>query len=118
MLRNDLFTKSSASFSASAAICANQAQLHYSTVEYVGGVIEFMDHDFIESFHGEIYSSGDPFEIGEFNISLVHWKEFIDDGSIVVVDCLPLSTVLRESGIRHVNFFILDVEVIKYYQCL
>jgi hypothetical protein len=30
---------------------------------------------------------------------------------VKVVDCIPMSTVLHKARARHVNYFILDVEV-------
>ena len=70
-----------------------------------------MDIDFLNQFHPDLYDGGDPFETGEFNISLVRWKDFRKFVSIV--DCIPLSRILKKSGIRHINFFILDVEVMN-----
>ena len=109
--RNNLFAKSPLAFSASAAVCKNRSKLHYANEKYTGGIIEFMDLDFLASWHADVFSSGDPFETGDFNISLVHWEEF-DETMISIIDCIPMHEILKTAGIKHINFFILDVEVL------
>ena len=112
IMRNDLFHKSRTALCVSAPICQEQKEVHYITTNYTGGIIEYMDDDFIHSFHYDIFSSSDPFEIGIFNISMVKWDDFVDE--VVLMHCIPLRDILGITPIRRINFFILDVEVWLY----
>ena len=43
------------------------------------------------------------------NISSVDWSQL---SKVTTVDCVPLNLLLHKAHARHINFFILDVEVI------
>lgn len=102
--RNDLAAKSPLAFSVNAAICANHSTVHYISQPYVGGIVEFMAADFIQTFHPALYNAGVPRgSLTNVNFSTIP--------NIVPVACLPLSRVLSKAHVSHVNYFILDVEV-------
>ena len=102
--RNDLAAKSPLAFSVNAAICANPSTVHYISLPYVGGIVEFMAEDFIKTFHPALYNAGvPPGSLANVNFSTIP--------NIVPVACLPLSRVLGKAHVSHVNYFILDVEV-------
>ena len=35
--------------------------------------------------------------------------------NVIAVDCMPLTLILHKAQIKHVNFFILDVEARSYF---
>jgi FkbM family methyltransferase len=101
--RDRMKTNSPSAFSANAAICENQTSIHFSTAEYVGGIVEFMSQSFMKEYHSAIYNAGVP----PGNVSSLDWSQL---KNIVLVDCIPLSAVIHRSRVKHINFFILDVE--------
>jgi len=46
------------------------------------------------------------------NISSVDWSSM---KNVIAVDCVPLTLILHKAQIKHVNFFILDVEARSYF---
>eukprot|EP01038_Epipyxis_sp_PR26KG_P013746 gene13746-18437_t len=92
------------SFSANVAICEKHTTVHFLSTPYVGGIVEFMDIDFIKSYHPVLYNAMTP--VG--NISSIDWTLFVD--RMKIVDCVPLSALIHKSHVKHINFFILDVE--------
>jgi hypothetical protein len=102
--KDNLLKHSHEAFIVNAAICANQARVHFSDQTYTGGILEFMSNEFFKTYHTKIYSAGVP----PGNLSSIDWNQF---PHVKVVDCIPLSTVLHKARARHVNYFILDVEV-------
>ncbi|RYH22219.1 FkbM family methyltransferase [archaeon] len=101
--RSALPKTSPLSLSVSAAICETAGKVHFANADFVGGIVEFMDTKFLQSFHGSIYNAGNP----PGNLSAVNWGLF---GHVSEIDCIPLSEILHEAHIKHINFFILDVE--------
>ena len=94
-------------FSANAAICEREGKVHFSQGEYIGGVIEFMSESFMKEYHPKVYAlAGENLT----NVSSVDWDKVGLD-RIIEVDCVPLTSILKKAHVRHVNFFILDVEV-------
>eukprot|EP01031_Cornospumella_fuschlensis_P035323 gene35323-42801_t len=89
--------------SVSAAICETAGKVHFANSEFVGGIVEFMDTKFLQSYHGGIFNAGSP----PGNLSTVNWGQF---GHVSEIDCIPLADILHEARIKHINFFILDVE--------
>lgn len=102
--RDGLMKNSPLAFSANAAICSNPSVLHYSPKEYVGGLLEFMSQDFLERFHSEIYTKCTP----PGNLSSIDLDTF---HGISAVECIPLTLVMSKAHVKHVNYFVLDVEV-------
>jgi len=81
-----------------AAICSSQQNVHYIShrVGAVGGIIEFMAESFVRTWHPNV-----------FNKTSVQWEKI---HSVSIVKCVPLSTIITETNVKHVNLFILDVE--------
>jgi hypothetical protein len=103
--RTNLIAKSPLAFSANAAICEKAMTVHYSGAEYVGGIVEFMSLSFMKEYHGAIYKACTP----PGNVSSLN---FTAVGHLLKeVNCVPLSTILHKARVRHINYFILDVEV-------
>ena len=101
--RSLLPLNSPASFSANAAICANQTTVHYVIAEYVGGIVEFMAKPFLRQFHAQLYHAGIP----PGNLSSLNYDLY---PKVKVVQCIPLSHILHKAHVNHVNYFVLDVE--------
>ena len=100
-----LLEKSPMAFIANAAICSDHSKVvHFSDQSYTGGIIEFMSNEFFKTYHTKIYQAGTP----PGDISSINWSAF---PHVKEVACVPMSTVLHKARVRHVNYFILDVEV-------
>lgn len=94
-------------FGVSAAICAKEQKVHYTHYgnhNYAAGIIEFMDEQFFQKFHPSIYNKCIP----PGNISSLDFKTI---RTLKEVDCMPLHKVLSYIEAKHINYFILDVEV-------
>ena len=104
LYRQGLQTKSPLAFGVNAAICSDPSVMHYSPREYVGGLLEFMSNEFLRDFHNAIYLNCTP----HGNLSSVDFSLFKE---VVPVACIPLSQVLHRAHVKHVNYFVLDVEV-------
>ena len=102
--RDMLYFQSPKAFCVNAAICAHRGSVHYVEQKYTSGIVEFMDQSFLKRWHPQIYEAGTP----HGNISSVQWSKF---PKVQEVDCIPMHTVLHKANARHVNIFILDVEV-------
>ena len=98
--------RSPAALSVNAAVCSNEGKVHYSSVEYVGGILDFMSPAFLRQYHGTIFAACTP----QGNLSSIDWHAPAVHALAREIDCIPLSQVLRKAHARHVNFFILDVE--------
>ena len=77
----------------------------------VSGVAEFMTPQTLRLHHKEVYLAGRP----HGNVSSVVWDNLLQSSKfahhIKRVTCMPLHTILHWSGITHINWFVLDVEV-------
>jgi hypothetical protein len=99
------------SFAANAAICEHHTTVHFSTGEYIGGILEFMSDAFMKEYHKTVYNHCVP----PGNISSLNWEELKTVApNVLSIDCVPLSTILHKARAKHVNFFILDVEGGEY----
>jgi hypothetical protein len=103
MYREALRQNSPDAFGAISAICESTTTVHYANSEYTGGILEFMTLPFMKEFHNQIYETGNP----PGNLSALDWAKF---KNVFTVDCMPLNHILHKAKVRHVNFFILDVE--------
>jgi len=65
-----------------------------------------MSDSFLKEYHAVIHQAGTP----PGNLSSVNWTSFANTGSVLTVDCMPLSHILHRAKAKHVNYFILDVE--------
>lgn len=76
------------------ALCSESRLLHYSSlgVMPVRGFVEFMSPSFLKKWHGKIYN----------NITK------LDD--LPTVQCLPVKSLFRTLGIKHIDIWILDIE--------
>lgn len=102
--RQRLLERSPLAFSANAAICEHQTQVHFIAAEYVGGIAEFMGQAFMKEYHSSVYNAGTP----PGNVSSIDWSKL---SNAKLIDCIPLSVILHKAKVRHINLFILDVEV-------
>lgn len=106
--RHLMAERSPLAFGAIAAICEFHQKVHFRSAEYVGGIIEFMGTNFMKDYHHDIYDAGIP----PGNVSSINWDNF-KDKKVSEVDCMPLNHILQKIHVQHVNFFILDVEVVE-----
>lgn len=92
-------------FGVVAAICEKEkeAGMHFSPKEYVGGILEFMAKPFLKEYHEEVWKLGDP----PGNLESIDWSR---TKNIKKVACIPMSAILKAARVRHINYFILDVE--------
>ena len=97
-------TNSPLSFGVNAAICSTPATVHFIVNEYVGGIMEFMSPYFLSRFHQNLWNACRP----AGNLSSLNVSAF---PHLHPVECIPMSYVLQKARVKHVNFFILDVEV-------
>lgn len=102
--RERLLQRSPNAFSANAAICEHHTKVHFISAEYIGGIAEFMGQSFMKEYHSSLYNAGTP----PGNISSVDWSKL---PNVKLIDCVPLGTILHKAKVRHINYFILDVEV-------
>jgi len=101
----DLLPKNSPdAYSFNTAICGSPQWLHYIDEEVggsasVGGIVEFMNHDFLKTFHPQL-----------LNLT----RDELDMQPAVTRQlCFPMSDVISVVRISHINLFILDVEGIE-----
>ncbi len=102
--RDRLIKNSPQAFSANAAICEHHTQVHFIAAEYVGGIAEFMGQQFMKEYHPHVFKAGSP----PGNVSSVDWATI---HNAKLIECIPLSVILHKAKVRHINYFILDVEV-------
>jgi hypothetical protein len=100
----------SKAFTAGAIVCASPQDVHFCINRYTpngftSGIVEFMTPQFIGRFHPRLYHAGHP--KGSLHID---WSNRTIANDCTVVKCLPLSYVFASAGVKHVNFFILDIE--------
>lgn len=87
-----------------AAICKDNAIVHFNTKPYTGGVVEFTTEDFMKVWQREIYSHCiPPGNFSSLNISAMPHL-------VTEVQCMPLSKIIHKAHVKHINYFILDVE--------
>jgi hypothetical protein len=103
--RDALIKNSPLAFSVNAAICSNPSTIHYAQYDYVGGIVEFMSQPFLATFHGRIYNNCAP----PGNLTSFNWSTVSD--WVKPVECIPMAHVLHKARTKHINYFILDVEV-------
>ena len=75
-----------------AAVCSGVSQVHFidtegSRASAVAGIYEFMSEAFRKQWYGNL-----------------------DISTVPTIPCLPLTHILWKAGIRHIDFFTLDVE--------
>jgi hypothetical protein len=102
----NLLKESPKAFVANAAICSNHGHVHFSDQAYTGGILEFMSDEFFKTYHGPVYNSGTP----PGDLKSIDWSKH---AHVKEIDCIPMSAVLHKARVRHVNYFILDVEVCR-----
>lgn len=103
--RSKLQRNSPLAFSANAAICSTATVVHYITSAYTGGIVEFMTPDFVRNFHTHLFNMTVP----PGNLSSIDYSKIARLAK--PVDCIPLSHVIEAARLKHINYFILDVEV-------
>lgn len=90
-----------------AAICSTESTVHFVPNGAVSGIAEFMSKLFMEHWNSKIYEAGNP----KGSLENVDWVKLQEEKRVIPIDCVPLKNVLRYLNVKHVNFFILDVEV-------
>jgi FkbM family methyltransferase len=102
--RNAMLINSPLALSVNAAMCIESAAVHYSPKAGTGGIIEYMSSDFLKMFHSNLYNScTPPGNLTSLDYSTASYL-------LKEVECMPLSKVLNAAHVKHVNYFILDVE--------
>jgi hypothetical protein len=88
--------KSPDAFAVSSAICANAQTIHFAEASSASGIIEFMNVDYLRTFFPQV-----------LNTPRDKWDTlpFVKNQS-----CLPLIAILQSVAVKHVNWFLLDVE--------
>lgn len=91
--------------SINAAICEKEGPIHYVVNhlwgDYVSGIIEFMEPDFLATFHPSLKYDRSTGQL------------IVSDEKLETVynsSCIRLSTALALAKVVHVNYFLLDVE--------
>eukprot|EP01038_Epipyxis_sp_PR26KG_P005995 gene5995-8254_t len=109
--RNSMIENSPLAFSVNAAICEQAAKVHFLSADYTGGIAEFMGNDFMKTYHRDIYDAATI----PGNISSINWESLEGKNrKVSVIECLPLSLILKKAKVKHINWFILDVEGGEY----
>ena len=95
------------------AICNKEMQVHY-VIQHekpmTSGIAEFMDQPILKHFHDELYKASLNRGMKKsFDMSRVNWNS-LNETTFLETKCLPLDRILSTLGVRHINFFILDVE--------
>jgi hypothetical protein len=94
-------------YAVGAAVCKNEGIFHYifsadKHMQYISGIYELMNKNFLKKFHRNIHDrvkkEGSPGK----------WSVLPPD--MIRINCLPLSTILRDAGVTHINWFNLDIE--------
>lgn len=98
--------RSPTALSVNAAVCASEGKVHYSSVEYIGGILEFMSTPFLKQYHPVVFAACTT----PGNLSTIDWNAPAVNALAREIDCIPLAQVLRKAHARHINFFVLDVE--------
>jgi hypothetical protein len=97
-----------------AAVCEEATKVHYAVNNnfFVSGIIEFMPPEYLEKWYKGIYkmasAPGKAFDLSRIEWSNVKSKR--NRVEIHQIECLPMSTILEHSGLKHINFMILDIE--------
>ena len=111
--RNALQVLNPSAFAVHAAICAEESTVHFGFKAYCSGIVEFMEFGFLRHYFPVVFqvlNSTDP----PLRWDLVDWSQALrlsnERARFDPVSCLPLAKVLRRADVRHVNFFVLDVE--------
>ena len=100
-------------FTVHAAICAEERIVHFAFKAYVSGILELMETSFIQknfpvAYH--IFNTTNPPQRWD----LVDWSKAqrlsTERNRFDPVSCVPLAKVFSRAAVRHVNFFVLDVE--------
>lgn len=107
--RSDLAQLSPNAFSANAAICSERRVVHFLPAEYLGGIAEFMSPSSLKSTYAELYDMGKP----PGNMTSINWR--MSPVFYITINCIPLSEILHKAHVHHINFFLLDVEVLLAY---
>ena len=74
------------------ALCETEQSVHFLSKGVVSGIVEYMDRAFLAVHHKPVF------------------REKIQINSIPVINCIPISSLLRSIQIFHIDLWILDVE--------
>ena len=92
-----------------AAVCDQRRIVHYVNRKTISGIIEFMPDEFLKDSHPTIYKATKKHD---GPLKAEDWKKF--SHLVNEVDCLPLSEIFSYIQVKHINFFIFDVEGAEY----
>ena len=110
-----------------AAVCPKGTRVHYlsrpSTDSAINGIAEFMTPNFMKEMHPTIHRLATKDGSEEYSLVNVDWanpllnEELVSAESIHLdqtfaqsISCVEVNDVLGVINVRHVNFFVLDVE--------
>lgn len=96
LFKHRLATRSRDALSFNVCVCDAIKAVHFAHARGIGGVIEFMDRKFVEAFHSGFLTTPK--------------NEWLKYSNVQQVQCVPLSILINETGLTHINAFILDVE--------
>ena len=96
------------------AVCEKEQKVHYIVNKnfFVSGILEFMTPEYVKKWYKGIYKLG----LGEdgiydmVNLNQTQLDKLPKWAKPIAISCLPMSTLLKHSGLHHINFMILDVE--------
>jgi hypothetical protein len=110
--RNNMLKRSLNAFAVNAAVCRTERIVHYAHGGYVGGIVEFMSEEFVKLFVGRVIEKVPSLVIpGKLmNFSSLTEEQWKLIPGITPVSCVPLQKILNAAKVRHVNYFLLDVE--------
>jgi hypothetical protein len=92
-------------YSVQAAICSTAGQVHYAEKHYSSGIVEFMSPSYLRQSFRNIYdlNTAAPGEPPNYNWTVL-------PSNVITIDCIPLSAVFSRGNVKHVDWFVLDVE--------
>lgn len=99
--------ESPTAYAIGAAVCKREGIFHYlfsadQHMQYISGIYELMNPHFQRKFHRPL------FDRVKKEGKLSTWT--VLPPGVIRIQCLPLSTILRDAGVTHVNWFNLDIE--------
>eukprot|EP01034_Spumella_vulgaris_P021969 gene21969-28051_t len=62
-----------------------------------------MGQSFMKEYHPHVFKAGTP----PGNVSSIDWSTI---HNAKLIECIPLNVILHKAKVRHINYFILDVE--------
>lgn len=112
LFRKDLAgPKMKGALAVNAVICEAGKTVHYPKIDKMrsaptAGIIEHMSPHFFKSFHSFVWHSCNKTD----DTTAIDWDEPSCADTVIPVPCVPLGDIFSYGQIKHVDFFVLDVE--------